>query len=727
MKYQLVAAYGKASAIGYSWQNIDIDEIGALPMNQIYQLYVKVYLTLSSPALSENIHIDLDTLRSQYINSQYTLEYVLANQGNKPLTHLVELPKFEKKTVRYEDAFRCGYKVHLAASDRAFDAVTDRKQLTEVRVTRTGTDIQRLFDYTLVTINGFLHPTSCDKNALYVTNGGVSLHHSKLNNIGLISFEEIGKIKQYPITTDMIFKLDEKSGISKRVYLNLKDIDTEKKTVLLSIGGYLYMPDPAFVRQWSDDVYMVDFTQVDLKQRWFESAKYLDLSAVGLDEYPFDKTQISITQLLNDHYFLKYLTLPQSFIVTVDTSKLYWQRHYLRHNNYPGMFTAYKEPRYPLFAANGRMCEYWKIYEDEHWAVNVHDSYWENKHFMSLPHADVTNGTDANLPYRTFYHSKGYLLEIGVDIPDPIPEVDPNPPYDSIDGDDSYIRVIGIDINLYPTITYLGANINLPSTITYLGSELNKDVRSTITYTGKDVLLPSTIYSIGHKTNLFSTISLIGILPINASVITYTGYTSNLLATISLVGTEYNLLDKTTITFQGFDIDLKSTITYQGMESNFISTITYTGFEVSIKPTITYVGKDVNLISTISYTGSDPSLFSTITFTGSNINLMSTIINTSNDINLMSTISCDSHVIDLKSTIILEGFNTTLSDNTTSKTITTSAGYLGKLANMAGSYGIMPEDIYLGGDPNKEAVDEYLNRLGTTNAKKLYVEIGSFE
>ena len=106
MKYQLVAAYGKASAIGYSWQNIDINEIGALPMNQIYQLYVKVYLTLSSPALSENIHIDLDTLKSKYINSQSTLSHVLANQTDKPLTQLAELPNFEKRTVRYEDTFR---------------------------------------------------------------------------------------------------------------------------------------------------------------------------------------------------------------------------------------------------------------------------------------------------------------------------------------------------------------------------------------------------------------------------------------------------------------------------------------------------------------------------------------------------------------------------------------------------------------------------------------------
>ena len=598
MKYELVAAYGKATALGFSWQNIDINELGALPMHQIYRLYQKVYLTLSSPALSENIHIDLDILKTKYINSQELLSDVLANQPNTPLPSLSELPIVERKTVRYEDGFKAGYKISLVSADRAPDAVTDRSQLTEVAINRPMTDMSRFHEYALVTINGFLHRTDTNGFTVFVNNGGVSLHKSKLNNIGILSFEDIGKVKQYPITPEMLFKLDDRSDMSKKVYFNLKDIDTENKTVMLSIGGYLYLPDPAFVRQWSDDVYMVDFTQVDLKQRWFESAKYLDLSAVGLDKYPFDTTQISISQLLNDHNFIKYLTLPQSFIIVVDTPKLYWQRHYLRHNEYPGMFIAHKEPKFPLFAANNRMCEYWKIEEDGHWSVNVHDSYWENKHFMSLPHKDVISATNANLPYRTFYNSKGYLLEIGVDLPVEIPVItDPNPPIDPITDEDYIIRVIGVEITLYSTISLISHYTTLTPAIIFTGFDAHLDQQSTIKLVGFDTVLPCTLRIVKVDKNLMSTI-------------TYDGFELDLKSVISLDSFDPDLY--CTIRHLGTSIDLKSVISCDNYDVDLKSTISNTGTDIDLKSTISNTGNDINLYSVITYLGYDADTYCTI-------------------------------------------------------------------------------------------------------------------
>ena len=58
--YTLDFAYGSAATAQAQWSEIDTAVLLQLPVNQIYNLYKKLYLTLSSPTLLEPINIDFD-------------------------------------------------------------------------------------------------------------------------------------------------------------------------------------------------------------------------------------------------------------------------------------------------------------------------------------------------------------------------------------------------------------------------------------------------------------------------------------------------------------------------------------------------------------------------------------------------------------------------------------------------------------------------------------------
>jgi hypothetical protein len=80
------------------------------------------------------------------------------------------------------------------------------------------------------------------------------------------------------------------------------------------------------------------------------------------------------------------------------------------------MFTAYKDPVYPLFVGNGRIAEYWKTKEDNHWSVTVQDSYLKNRVFSSVKIDTLNNVADAVVTSNQYSNSRGFLLEIGRDM-----------------------------------------------------------------------------------------------------------------------------------------------------------------------------------------------------------------------------------------------------------------------------------------------------------------------
>lgn len=411
--YVLVKAIGVEKIQGARYAPIDVT---AIPVYQIFNTYRKAYFTLSNVFLDAPVDIELSSLREKYSSFQGSFEDLLVVVGNNTLEVTTIAPVLDPKYATYSDAFRAGYKIEALNILAAFDAALPPSSKTSLRISRTKpvTDMELFFKNCIVSINGFFHRTDYDGTHAYVVEGNSSKIKSHQNQMGFLSFLNIGEIENVPITTDMLFKQSPQSQYKNKVYVKLGR-DITDKTVILVLGGYLMFIDNKSLKQSGNDVFIVDINYVPFIERFFEAMPYLDYDALGLPVNVDDVTAVDVNQLLTDDVLTKYFTMPQSFFCIVDTPEIFTNRIAVKSSGLPGMFIGYQEPKYPLVVSNGKVAEYWKSYEDGQWAINVHDSYLHNRVFSTVPVDTLGVVTSANVPATRVTNSSGYLLEIGKD------------------------------------------------------------------------------------------------------------------------------------------------------------------------------------------------------------------------------------------------------------------------------------------------------------------------
>lgn len=404
--YTVIKAIAITKEFGSRWQEVNL---ATLSVANIFQTYRKVYLTLTAAFLTEPIYVDMESFIIKYGQFTGTLSDLFTDNGNETLTTIPEVPELEVKRAYFADAFYSGYKVQLSEQ-----APYDTSSVLDLKISRPGTDVVELYEHSIFTVNGFFHITERDNQFLYVRSGGNSKIRSGQNQIGIWSWLNVGKLTHIPITEDMLFKQHDTSTFSDRIYIKINQ-NTEGKTVLLFAGGYFIKPDKEVFFHVGNGVYCFNIGRTPLMRRYFESEEYLDFTSLDLDKNSNNETQVSLEQLFSDEVLTKYITLPQSFITIVDKDDIYFENHAIRHSPLPGMYTSFAEPVYPMFVGAGRVAEYWKTYEDGHWAINVHDGYRQNKAFETALDSSLTSIGQSNQTTRPAFNSQAYLLEAGTD------------------------------------------------------------------------------------------------------------------------------------------------------------------------------------------------------------------------------------------------------------------------------------------------------------------------
>lgn len=411
--YVLVNAIGVEKIQGAHYAPVDLSSI---PVYQLFITYRKLYFTLSNVFLTDNVDIELSSLREKYSIFEGTFNDLLNVIGNNTLTETTITPVLNPKFAKYSDAFRAGYKIEALNILAAFNANLPPSSKTSLRISRTNpvTDMGVFYKHCIVSINGFFHRTDYDGTYAYVVDGNSSQIKSHQNQMGFLSFLQLGEIENVPITSNMLFKQSEQSNYKNRVYIKLNR-DITNKTVILVLGGYLVFVDNKVLKQSGNDVFTVDINSIPFVERFFEAMPYLDYTSLGLPVNINNPSAVDIKELLSDDTIEKYFTLPQSFFCIIDTPEIFTNRIAIKSSGLPGMFIGYREPMYPLIVSNGRVAEYWKTYEDGQWAINVHDSYLHNRVFSTVPNSELSVITKSNIPATRVTNSSGYLLEIGKD------------------------------------------------------------------------------------------------------------------------------------------------------------------------------------------------------------------------------------------------------------------------------------------------------------------------
>jgi hypothetical protein len=404
--YTVIASIGVSKEPYSRWQALNLS---SFTVEQIFNAYRKVYLTLTAGFLTEPVFVDMDVFRLKYLNFQGTLADMFLDNNTDTFETIEEIPVLETKRAYYSDAVRAGYKINTSNQ-----LSTGEIENLDLKLSRPNTDINELYNHCMFTVNGFFHMSDKDSNYVYLLNGGNTMLKSRENHVGIWSWLNVAPIKHVKITENMLFKQHDESTFSDRAIIKINE-DTTNKTVLLVAGGYLVRPEKEIFYPIGNDTFCFNIGRIPMLRRYFESRDFIDFSSMGLDSSSVNDSLISLEQFYSDEKITKYLTLPQSFLVIIDKEDIYFEQHFIKHTNLPGMFITYYDPVYPLFVGAGRAPEYWKRQENAQWSVNVSDSYRQNKAFETALAARPTHVSTVNRTTKIFFNSKGYLLEAGSD------------------------------------------------------------------------------------------------------------------------------------------------------------------------------------------------------------------------------------------------------------------------------------------------------------------------
>lgn len=414
--YSLVRCIALARTVGAQWKEEDLADIYVF---NIYGAYRGVYIVVTHPSIGDGeteLYVNMDDIRSEYSSFTGTLAELMVYNGNKTLPTVEALPNTNYKYCRYSDAFQVGYIVDLAIVGEVPPPNYPRSEYNDLSIIRPRykTDMTLIHNYCLTTVNGFLHRTDAesDGSKAYIIDGGRTFRHQRDNQVGILSFKDIGRVTKIPITDEMIHTVDDNTLLYDRTQLVLTDIDITNKTVLLSVGGYLLLPDDTSFFQNGDQAFIVDLSQLPFLERFYESSHYLDLSSLGLGESIINPSLVNVEELTSDAVIRKYYQLPQSFIIVIDTPNLYSRKLYLNSPVLPGEFISFIQPTYPLMVGYGKMAEYFSSQEDLQWHLSVKDSFYRN-FVLTYSHPDeMVDVVDHKVPMSPYYHSKGFFLEM---------------------------------------------------------------------------------------------------------------------------------------------------------------------------------------------------------------------------------------------------------------------------------------------------------------------------
>ncbi len=409
--YQYKTAKARSKGLDAVWSEVDL---GNAQLNDLYTQYGKVILTLTHPGVSHDLFLDMDVARPLISPSMRprTVRQWLTQIGDMALPTTSTPPSFRARTVRYADVWEAGYDVKPVDRKRAHDAQLPLGDKNDLLLSREDIDFREMWQYCMVSVNGLFHRVGGAEEGLYVVEGGRTGAIYRDNHLGILSWRDVGRLEYISIMPGMVYKTHPSQKYAD--YANVKvPISMAGKTPLLVLGGYLQVLDDTYTII-NDHALRINMANLPFAERLFESQNRIHLDSLNLTPNPRNNTHFSLEELTADDTILAYLTLPQSFIVLVDTPHLFARRHYVEKTKLPGRFVApmpFKQ--WPLFSALGRNF----IYKPKpQWGkmVLACENAFDADYNFNTTHWHTNLSLDAKMySAAPWDFARGYLMEIG--------------------------------------------------------------------------------------------------------------------------------------------------------------------------------------------------------------------------------------------------------------------------------------------------------------------------
>lgn len=370
--YKFIRSYLKRKSSNIPYGHVDIQET---TLKDLFANYIDGWIELSNPALTQNVFLPLDNLRRDNVPIRLDLSFnrFLGSLGNLSLDTVDDEPQYHTGLVKARDAVLAGYAVNMCEPNQSPDTGGVITNKTNLFITKSFGDITVLNNKTLITVNGMVHRSFPRRGGLEVIDGGKSWLHARECLCGILSFEEVGNLIQVPIEADKIHRPTPATPHANSVIVDL-DVSLVNKTVMLVLGGYLYVqPEWLKIVSAENGTIKMDLQALDLPTCFMNSYDLIDIENLGFSKAELDKTSgtIAVQKATSDVVVKKWLTCAQSFVVIVDTPVLTVQTRSLHHTGVYGSYEYHENPYLPLKDHYGRLSEYWVKRQNEAWIVQM--------------------------------------------------------------------------------------------------------------------------------------------------------------------------------------------------------------------------------------------------------------------------------------------------------------------------------------------------------------------
>ena len=319
-------------------------------------------------------------------------------------------------TVSYKLATVAGYKSNIVKmGQESYDplAYYYKGNFPDVELTRpnTDTDLKLLHNKTLITVNGFIYPTAYSDRRLYIPNATTSMLKSKLNSIGILSFNKHSKpLNKITITADMITP-EAPTGLFEKAIITF---DRPIGNAFLVLAGYMVFEQPEYFYRVSDRSFVVRLDKLNYIERLYELSYYRNIfDELGIEVSPNNPFVMDALVARSDPVITKLLTLFNTFLVEVPDASLTRRKIYLEHSHVPGNFRTELEPSLPLVSGYGKLSEYTvKKNNDTKYTVYINDGYMNKFLFSKLSTSEINIYNNHRVPGNPYELSPAFFLEL---------------------------------------------------------------------------------------------------------------------------------------------------------------------------------------------------------------------------------------------------------------------------------------------------------------------------
>ena len=408
--YQFKNALTLGKTIGAQWEYRDLSDVF---IYSAYQEFKKIYLILTHVSVDHDLYVDMEDVRQDAYSFNGSITQWIGGLEGKSVPFTDSLPDSNIRYVPYANAIQSGYDVQLANAGLHYPDGVNARNFGDLKLTRTQfkTDMELINNYCLMTVNGYFHNHVGNQSEVVIEQGGKSGFKAQDTQVGILSFLDVGKLNKIKIDPLKIFPSDEGGTLYERLRFDI-DIAPITKPFFLILGGYLVFPKNNVFFQSGNNSYTLSVKDLHYEERIMESEKFLDLSSMGFIRPNIAPSGYDLENLRSDAVIKKYLTMSQSFFVTVDAPMLAINKHVIQRAAFPGQFLHHEDPVFPIQGANGRFLDYWKIQEGEMWSLNCTDTFSRNFVYPEGTRDRAKYALGALDTTRRYDHTQAYMLEL---------------------------------------------------------------------------------------------------------------------------------------------------------------------------------------------------------------------------------------------------------------------------------------------------------------------------